>query len=114
MISGILHTTLNKINEAARKLQADDINIEFEEDWSKRQESSGTVYSNDPYIGRGNYNGTEGFYFNRNDLNNFDEWEEGCIKLVMEEYGFEVVHITICEYDDDRNYRATIGFKIKK
>ena len=32
MISGILHTTLNKINEAARKLQAYDINIEFEED----------------------------------------------------------------------------------
>ena len=64
-----------------------------------------------PIVGSASLGGIEGFYFRKDDYQNFDSQDEYEIYQVFQDSpGFEVYSLTDVEYEDDRIRPAAILF----
>tara|TARA_Y100000996_G_C22491021_1_gene630202 strand:+ start:144 stop:485 length:342 start_codon:yes stop_codon:yes gene_type:complete len=103
---------LNKFKTLAKDLIKENIIVEFQTDWSKTTLDGSYALSDRPYIGSGNYNGVEGWYFKRNSDDNFTNSEKKTIKQILLKRGFKCkgIHDYEVEWDGDRSYRPSISF----
>ena len=107
---------INKFKTLASALVKENIIVEFQTDWSKTCIDGSYGLSDKPYIGSGNYNGVEGWYFKRNSDTNFTNKEKKIIKEILLKKGFKCKGISNyeVEHDNDRSYRPTINFILNK
>ena len=61
----------NRFKTLASALLKENIIVEYQVDWSMTTTSGDYGYTDQPRLGTGNYNGTEGWYFTRNCNDNF-------------------------------------------
>ena len=103
---------LNKFKTLAKDLIKENIIVEFQTDWSKTTSDGDYALSDRPYIGSGNYNGVEGWYFKRNCNDNFTNSEKKKIKQVLSKRGFKCkgIYDYEVEWDGDRDHRPHISF----
>lgn len=103
---------IKKFQTLAKDLIKKDIMVEFQRDWSKTYSDGTYALSDKPYIGSGNYNGVEGWYFRRNSDKNFTNSEKKTIKQILLKRGFKCKGIDDyeVEWDGDRAYRPSISF----
>ena len=95
-----------------KALATNGINIDYMVDWA-----SGSMNTTDqPRLGNGNYNGTEGWYFTKSDRNDFTAKEKKVIKDIFKRKDFKVVSINDGEMDidDDRYFYPKISFILNK
>mgnify|MGYP000918274114 CR=1 FL=1 len=69
-----------------------------------------------PYVGRGHYNGNEGFYFraSRDFFGVKPEILEDSFPINIDGYKFEFASFYEFEMDDDRTWSESIGFIVTK
>ena len=101
------------VKQVSREILKEGINLEMDYEFGDVDGKRGIVYKDYAYIGPGSYNGVEGFYFKRADLECFNSDEEKIITEILNKNGFEVKHFSIVESDDDRIWNASVGF-VKK
>ena len=101
------------VKQVSREILKEGINLEMDYEFGDVNGERGIVYKDYAYIGPGSYNGVEGFYFKRADLECFNSDEEKTITEILNKNGFEVKHFSIVEDDDDRIWNASVGF-VKK
>ena len=101
------------LKQVSREILKEGINLEMDYEFGDVNGERGIVYKDYAYIGPGSYNGVEGFYFKRADLECFNSDEEKIITEILNKNGFEVAHFSIVEDDDDRIWNASVGF-VKK
>ena len=95
----------------AKALEKNGININYQVNWSSSS-SGNIVFSDQPSLGNGNYNGKEGWYFSKSDNIDFTNKEKKAIKETLLSKGFKCKSITDFETDinDDRTWRPKFGF----
>ena len=101
----------NKFKTLAKTLAKNGIEVEYQIDWSNS--IGGPIkYTDQPRLGSGTYNGIEGWYFTKNNNNNYTSKEKKLIKEVLLSKGFNCkgVNDYEIEFDNDRSYRPTISF----
>ncbi len=98
------------VKQISREILKEGINLEMDWDFGDVNGKRGIVYKDYAYIRSGIYNGTEGFYFRRDDLECFSSDEEKIITDILNKNGFEVALFCIVEEDDDRIWKASVGF----
>ena len=101
------------VRQVSREIIKEGINLEMDWDFGDVNGKRGIIEHEYAYIGPGSYNGVEGFYFKRADLECFNSDEEKIITEILDKNGFEVKHFSIVEDDDDRIWNASVGF-VKK
>jgi len=101
---------LPSVKQISREILKEGINLEMDWDFGDVNGKRGIVYKDYAYIGSGSYNGTKGFYFRRGDLECFSSDEEKIITDILNKNGFEVALFCIVEDDDDRIWKASVGF----
>ena len=101
------------VKQVSREIIAAGVNLEMDWDFGDVDGGRGVIEYDYAYIGPGSYNGVEGFYFKRGDLECFNSDEEKIITEILNKNGFEVAHFSIVEDDDDRIWNASVGF-VKK
>ena len=103
---------IKKFINLAKALAKENIIVEYQTDWSKTTLDGSYALSDRPYIGSGNYNGVEGWYFKRNSDDNFTNSEKKTIKQILLKRGFKCkgIHDYEVEWDGDRSYRPSISF----
>ena len=109
-----MHKTIGnaRFKTLGKALAANGIDIDYMVDWA-----SGSMSKTDqPRLGNGNYNGTEGWYFTKSNNNDFTTKERKLIKKTLLDKGFKCTSINDFEndIDDDRSWRPSIGFILKK
>ena len=105
----------NKFKTLAKTLAKNGIEVEYQIDWSNS--IGGPIkYTDQPRLGSGTYNGIEGWYFTKNNNNNYINKEKKLIKEVLLSKGFKCkgVNDYEIEFDNDRSYRPTISFILNK
>ena len=105
----------NKFKTLAKTLAKNGIEVEYQIDWSNS--IGGPIkYTDQPRLGSGTYNGMEGWYFTKNNNNNYTNKEKKLIKEVLLSKGFKCkgVNDYEIEFDNDRSYRPTISFILNK
>ena len=105
----------NKFKTLAKTLAKNGIEVEYQIDWSNS--IGGPIkYTDQPRLGSGTYNGIEGWYFTKNNNNNYSNKEKKLIKEVLLSKGFKCkgVNDYEIEFDNDRSYRPTISFILNK
>ena len=102
---------IKKFKTLAKALVKENIIVEYQTDWSKSVDGSYAL-SDRPYIGSGNYNGVEGWYFKKNSDKNFTAKEKKKIKEILLKKGFKCKGFSDyeVEWDNDRSYRPTFSF----
>ena len=102
---------IDKFQSLAKALDERGIKIEYEFNWYRISEAE-PFYTNQPCVGNGHYNGTDGWYFKKLDNNNFDDGEIRVIKetLLNEGFKFESISDYEVDIDDDRSWKASFGF----
>ena len=102
----------NRFKGLASALLKENIIVEYQVDWSMTTTSGDYGYTDQPRLGTGNYNGTEGWYFTRNCNDNFTPKQKKLIKEILLKKGFKCKSISDyeVEWDGDRSYSPTIGF----
>ena len=100
------------VRQVSREILKECINLEMDYEFGDVNVAGGIVYKDYAYIGPGSYNGVEGFYFKRADLECFNSDEEKIITEILNKNGFEVAHFSPfeIEWDGDRAHRASVGF----
>ena len=100
------------VTQVSREILKEGINLEMDYEFGDVNVAGGIVYKDYAYIGPGSYNGVEGFYFKRADLECFNSDEEKIITEILNKNGFEVAHFSPfeIEWDGDRAHRASVGF----
>ena len=103
------------VRQVSREIIKEGINLEMDWDFGDVNGKRGIIEHDYAYIGPGSYNGVEGFYFKRADLECFNSDEEKIITEILNKNGFEVAIFSPfeIEWDGDRAHRASVGF-IKK
>ena len=105
----------NKFKTLAKTLAKNGIEVEYQIDWSNS--IGGPIkYTDQPRLGSGTYNGIEGWYFTKNNNNNYTNKEKKLIKEVLLSKGFKCKGVNDYEikFDNDRSYRPTISFILNK
>jgi|TARA_R110000744_G_scaffold232814_2_gene350875 hypothetical protein len=105
---------IDKFQSLAKALDERGIKIEYQVNWDNSSEIE-IIFTDQPYIGNGHYNGTEGWYFKKLDNNNFDDDEIRVIKKTLLSEGFKYESISDFEVDidNDRSWKASFGFSLK-
>ncbi len=90
--------------------------VEMQSDFDHWKEHQEIKYTNVPYIGRGGYNGDEGFYFRaKRDFFGLSlEQIRDSFPYNIDGYKFECVSISEYETDDDRSWSESVGFTVYK
>ena len=104
----------NRFKTLGKALSNAGIGIDYQINWSESV-GKGIQYTDQPRLGSGMYNGVEGWYFTKNDNDNYTNKEKKIIKEVLLSKGFKCKGIDDyeIEFDNDRSYRATISFILK-
>lgn len=102
----------NRFKTLASALLKENIIVEYQVDWSMTTTSGDYGYTDQPRLGTGNYNGTEGWYFTRNCNDNFTPKQKKLIKEILLKKGFKCKSISDyeVEWDGERSHSPTIGF----
>ena len=105
----------NKFKTLAKTLEKVGIQIDYQVDWSESV-GGGIKYTDQPRLGSGTYNGIQGWYFTKNDNQNWSNKEKKLIRETLKKKGYKCKGIDDyeVEFDNDRSYRPTISFINKK
>ena len=101
----------NKFKTLAKALEKVGIQIDYQVDWSESV-GGGIKYTDQPRLGSGTYNGIQGWYFTKNDNQNWSNKEKKLIRETLKKKGYKCKGIDDyeVEFDNDRSYRPTINF----
>jgi|TARA_Y100000766_G_scaffold53551_1_gene43350 hypothetical protein len=101
----------NKFKTLAKTLEKVGIQIDYQVDWSESV-GGGIKYTDQPRLGSGTYNGIQGWYFTKNDNQNWSNKEKKLIRETLKKKGYKCKGIDDyeVEYDNDRSYRPSISF----
>jgi len=101
----------NKFKTLAKALEKVGIQIDYQVDWSESV-GGGIKYTDQPRLGSGTYNGIQGWYFTKNDNQNWSNKEKKLIRETLKKKGYKCKGIDDyeVEFDNDRSYRPTISF----
>ena len=102
----------NKFKTLGKELSKNGIEIKYMVDWSDPERS----HTDQPYLGSGNYNGIEGWYFTKDNSKNWSAKQKKTIREVLKKKGFKCKGINDyeVEYDNDRSYLPSISFILNK
>lgn len=102
----------NRFKTLGKELAKNGIEIQYMIDWS----DPGMSYTDQPYLGSGNYNGVEGWYFRKGGNVNYTNKEKKTIKEILIKKGFKCKGINDyeVEWDGDRSYSPSINFILNK
>ena len=101
----------NKFKTLGKVLGKAGINIDYQIDWAESL-GNGIKYTDQPRLGSGTYSGIQGWYFTKNDNQNWSAKEKKTIREVLKKKGYKCKGIDDyeVEYDNDRSYRPSISF----
>ena len=101
----------NKFKTLAKTLEKVGIQIDYQVDWSESVGGS-IKYTDQPRLGSGTYNGIQGWYFTKNDNQNWSNKEKKLIRETLKKKGYKCKGIDDyeVEWDNDRSYRPSISF----
>ena len=101
----------NKFKTLAKALEKVGIQIDYQVDWSESV-GGGIKYTDQPRLGSGTYNGIQGWYFTKNDNQNWSNKEKKLIRETLKKKGYKCKGISDyeIEFDNDRSYRPNISF----
>ena len=101
----------NKFKTLAKTLEKVGIQIDYQVDWSESV-GGGIKYTDQPRLGSGTYNGIQGWYFTKNDNQNWSNKEKKLIRETLKKKGYKCKGISDyeIEFDNDRSYRPNISF----
>ena len=105
----------NRFRTLGKALAKVGIDIDYQINWA--ESVNGNVkHTDQPRLGSGNYNGIEGWYFTKSNNTNYTNKEKKLIKEILLSKGFKCKGIDDyeVEWDNDRSYRPTISFILKK
>jgi len=101
----------NKFKTLAKALEKVGIQIDYQVDWSESV-GGGIKYTDQPRLGSGTYNGIQGWYFTKNNNQNWSSTEKKLIRETLKKKGYKCKGISDyeIEFDNDRSYRPNISF----
>jgi hypothetical protein len=101
----------NKFKTLAKALEKVGIQIDYQVDWSESV-GGGIKYTDQPRLGSGIYNGIQGWYFTKNNNQNWSNKEKKLIRETLKKKGYKCKGISDyeIEFDNDRSYRPNISF----
>lgn len=101
----------NKFKTLAKALEKVGIQIDYQVDWSESV-GGGIKYTDQPRLGSGIYNGIQGWYFTKNNNQNWSNTEKKLIRETLKKKGYKCKGISDyeIEFDNDRSYRPNISF----
>ena len=103
----------NKFKTLAKAFEKAGINIDYQIDWS--ESTNGPIkYTDQPRLGSGTYNGIQGWYFNKNNNQNWSTSEKRTIREVLKKKGYKCKGIDDyeVEWDNDRSHKPSFNFTL--